>query len=63
MMTWVDWFKIGVFLFAVCVLLSAAVVGVFWLCLKPMGGAQPQRMVDVHNRGRTRLLMPDGTIK
>jgi len=61
-MTWVDWLKIAVLLFAISVLLTTAVVGLFWLCTEPMGHG-PKRLVDIHNRGLTRIQMPDGTIK
>jgi len=64
MMLWTDWLKLGALLLALAVLMTTAAVALLWLCTAPAAQrGQPQRMVDIHNRGRTRLLMPDGTIK
>jgi len=61
-MTWVDWVKIVAVVVAINVIFLTALVGLFWLWSRPLGRG-PERIVDVENRGRTRIRMPDGTIK
>jgi len=61
-MTWLDWLKVAAVLIAYGATVCAAAIGLFWLCTEPMGRG-PERIVDVKNRGLTRIRMPDGTIK
>jgi len=60
--TWLDWLDIAALLVAVNAVGTAAIIGIFWFLSKPIGRG-PERIVDIHNRGRTRIRMPDGTIK
>jgi len=61
-MTWLDWLKILAFMLAISVIVMAILVGLFWLSSKPVRRG-PERIVDVKNRGMTRIRMPDGTIR
>ena len=61
-MTWLDWLKILAFMLAIAMIVLAILVGLFWLSSKPLGRG-PERIVDVKNRGMTRIRMPDGTIR
>jgi hypothetical protein len=61
-MTWLDWAAIvGIFL-AIIGTVLAALIGLVWICTKPLGEG-PERIVDVENRGHTRIRMPDGSIR
>jgi len=57
-----DWLLLfGVF-FTVSLAALLAMCAIVWFCSKPLDQG-PRRIVDVDNRGHTRILMPDGTIK
>ena len=58
----VDWLIIFGISFAVSFAVLLAVCAIVWVCSKPPPRG-PRRIVDVHNRGHTRIMMPDGTIK
>jgi hypothetical protein len=58
----IEWVEISAFLLTIGVIPVAALVGIIWLMSKPLGSG-PQRIVDVENRGHTRIRMPDGTIR
>ena len=60
--TWLDWVKIAAVLVAYGASVTIAAIGMFWWLTEPLGRG-PKRIVDVRNRGLTRIRMPDGTIK
>ena len=66
-MTWLDlaldWVRIAAIFVAFSATSLAAMLGVLWYCTEPLGPRGPERIVDVRNRGLTRIRMPDGTIK
>jgi hypothetical protein len=62
MMTWLDWLQIAGLFFALCGVSFAALIAFIWLLSEPIGGG-PERIVDVENRGNTKIRMPDGSIK
>jgi hypothetical protein len=57
-----DWLEI----FGICFLISfvgiLAFGAILWFSFKPQERG-PRRIVDVRNRGHTRIMMPDGSIK
>jgi hypothetical protein len=57
-----DWIRIAAILMAACATILAGLIGVVWLCTKQLGKG-PERIVDVDNRGHTRIRMPDGSIR
>jgi hypothetical protein len=61
-MTWLDWARIICLLVAVCSIALAVFLGIFYLLTSPLGNG-PERIVDIDNRGRTRIRMPDGRIR
>jgi hypothetical protein len=61
--TWFDWLRIAAFFLAVVGLAVAAIIGFMWFLSEPMGTDQPERIVDVDNRGHTHIRMPDGSIR
>jgi len=64
--TWLDlaldWARIAAIFVAFSATSLAAILGAFWYCTEPMGRG-PKRIVDIHNRGLTRIEMPDGSIR
>lgn len=61
-MTWLELFYIGVIFFVLIVICMVVIASALWAMSKPLGKG-PERIVDIHNRGQTRIRMPDGTIK
>jgi len=65
--TWLDlaldWVRIAAIFVAFSATSLAAILGAFWYCTEPLGPRGPERIVDVRNRGLTRIRMPDGTIR
>jgi hypothetical protein len=61
-LTWVDWLKLAAVFLAAGTIGMLAVAAMFWLFSRPIRRG-PERIVDVRNRGHTRIRMPDGTIK
>lgn len=61
-MTWVDWLKVAALAFGAVVAVLAALVCALCAGFKQLGEG-PERIVDVDNRGQTRIRMPDGSIK
>jgi hypothetical protein len=61
-MTWLDWLRVVALAVAFIGIFVAALAGLFLLLSKPLGEG-PERIVDIENRGETRIRMPDGTIK
>ena len=59
---WLDLLRIIAVCVAIIATILAGMIGIVWFCSKPLGRG-PERIVDVKNRGRTRIRMPDGTIK
>ena len=57
-----NWLAIFGIFFAVSVVCLVAMCAIVWFSFKPQNRG-PRRIVDVHNRGRTRIVMPDGSIK
>jgi hypothetical protein len=57
-----DWLAIFGIFFAVSFVSLLAICGLVWVCFKPQERG-PRRIVDIHNRGHTRIMMPDGSIK
>jgi len=57
-----DWVRIAAIFVAFSATSLAAILAAFWYCTEPMGRG-PERIVDIRNRGLTRIRMPDGTIK
>jgi hypothetical protein len=60
--TWLDWLRLGALFLAFGGIGASILIGFFWLCSKPLGSG-PERIVDVKNRGHTKIRMPDGTIR
>jgi len=57
-----DWVRIAAIFVVFSATSLAAMLGVLWWLTEPLGRG-PERIVDVRNRGLTRIRMPDGTIK
>ena len=51
----------GIF-FVVSLAALAAICAIVWFCFKPQDRG-PRRIVDIDNRGHTRIVMPDGSIR
>jgi hypothetical protein len=65
MSTWqffVEWTQILAVLFVLGMGVIAMLLAIGWLITRPLGNG-PERIVDIENRGHTRIRMPDGTIK
>jgi cytochrome bd-type quinol oxidase subunit 2 len=62
LMTWLDLLRVIALFVGVGGAIMAVLIGAVWMLTKPLGEG-PKRLVDIENRGRTRILMPDGTIK
>jgi len=60
--TWFDWMRVIAVLLVIGAVIVMALAALIWLCTAPLGSG-PERIVDVENRGHTRIRMPDGTIK
>jgi hypothetical protein len=57
-----DWLAVFALFFAVSFVGFLALCAIVWFSFKPQDRG-PRRIVDVHNRGHTRIVMPDGSIK
>jgi hypothetical protein len=57
-----DWLAIFGIFFAGSLVGLIAICAIVWFSFKPQVQG-PRRIVDIHNRGRTRIMMPDGSIK
>ena len=57
-----DWLIIFGIFFVVSLGALGAIVTILWFCFKPQDRG-PRRIVDIENRGHTRIVMPDGSIR
>ena len=61
-MIWLEWARMAALVVAASATGLAMLIGLFWLLTSPLGNG-PQRIVDIENRGRTRIRLPDGRIR
>ena len=61
-MIWLEWARMAALVVAASATGLALLIGLFWLLTSPLGNG-PQRIVDIENRGRTRIRLPDGRIR
>jgi hypothetical protein len=57
-----DWLVIFGIFFVVSLAALAGMCAILWFCFKPQDRG-PRRIVDIENRGHTRIVMPDGSIR
>ena len=57
-----NWLAIFAIFFFVSFVSLLGICAIVWVCFKPVERG-PRRIVDIHNRGHTRIMMPDGSIK
>ncbi len=57
-----NWLLLFGIFFVVSLVALLALCAILWFSFKPQDRG-PRRIVDVENRGRTRIVMPDGSIK
>jgi hypothetical protein len=57
-----DWLIVFGIVFAGSLAGLLAMCAIVWVCFKPEERG-PRRIVDINNRGHTRIMMPDGSIK
>jgi hypothetical protein len=60
--TWIELLLIGAIFVTLCAACIALFAWILWAMTKPLGDG-PERIVDIENRGNTKIRMPDGTIK
>ena len=57
-----DWLVIFGICFAFSLVALLGMGAILWFWFKPQERG-PRRIVDINNRGHTRIVMPDGSIK
>lgn len=57
-----DWLILFGIFFVVSLAALSAMCAILWFCFKPQDRG-PRRIVDIENRGHTRIVMPDGSIR
>jgi hypothetical protein len=57
-----NWLLLFGIFFVVSLVALLGLCAILWFSFKPQDRG-PRRIVDVENRGRTRIVMPDGSIK